>query len=65
MIATYKLTNGDLAGMDAGQLREHAVAYLTHNRQDEYAEALIRRMHELTGFDPKDIHADIQADVQR
>lgn len=44
--ATYKLTNGDLFGMDVGELREHLGHYLyrREGRPDSYARGVAGRI---------------------
>jgi hypothetical protein len=39
--ATYKLTSGDLYGLDTGELREHLAAYVAANHLDDYANRII------------------------
>lgn len=42
--AAHKLTNGDLDGMDAGQLREHLLAYRLEHGTDDYTDVVIARI---------------------
>lgn len=46
MATSTKFTNGDLSGMDAGELREHAAFWIAeHGWDDAYTDALIERIH--------------------
>jgi hypothetical protein len=63
----HKLTNGDLDGMDAGQLREHLLAYRLKSRilfplDHEYTEALVARIAALLEIDADDEDALMKLD---
>lgn len=59
----YQLSGGDLYGLDAGELREHAAAYVARRGFDAYADALVERIEYLTDIDAAVVRADIAADA--
>lgn len=71
-IPTHKLTNGDLDGMDAGELREHITAYAIAHKDDaglgdvgdDYFVSVVQRIEYLAGDDSGEITIEIWEDVQ-
>lgn len=69
--ATHRLTNGDLAGMDAGELREHLAYYLSarprqtvlHARTDTYARAVADHLEAVTGIDGYEVMREALVDA--
>lgn len=66
MRSTIRLTNGDLHGMDAGELRDHAARFAAEHADEiarpfqptpnsDYLMCIAIRIADLTGIDPSEV----------
>jgi hypothetical protein len=63
MASSGFLTSGDLAGLDAGQLREHLVAHTARFGWSSYTVRVAETISMLTDFEVDEVKADVLAEI--